>query len=503
MGSEGSAKVVDLVISTIADSLIYIPTQLVPAILGFFALAFYTRVFSPSDYGDYSLLIVTISILSVFIYSWMNSSMLRFFSAYERDDTLQEFLSTSFFTIVILLISVSIPLLILSSFGLLPYPFSAYVAVVMGYLISTALFETAMTVLRADRKAREVTIFRILCAGASLGVSLVLILIFHTGISGILFGTILVGFLLSLILGIRFRAQHYIRVKNFSQHTLRKFAGFGVPYIGSLIFTWILAISDRYFVEYFRGPTEVGIYSAAYTLGSYPIGFISGILVLALVPIVYDTWEKKSETAVQELMSYLVKYYLVLCLPLMFGLTALSAEFMRLLGSRYTSGEIIIPWIAVGSFALGLSMFYQGLELHKKTKIVLLLTLIAGIGNAFLNLILVPLYGMYGAGISTALSYIIFLGLFMKVAWKYLPWRFPTRSLINCTAASGIMVAVLEVAKASLLSHQTVLDFVLLAVIGSGVYLLLVYATGEIRNELVVINQHLRRSESVQSTVDE
>jgi O-antigen/teichoic acid export membrane protein len=193
-----------LILSVGKDTLLYIPSKLLPALFGFIGLSIYTRVFSPGEYGDYTLIMATIGIFGIFAYSWINSANLRFFTRYKNENRSESFLSTSFFTLIGTLIGSSLLLAFLSKFSFLPHNIANYLMLAIGVLIATSFFETLMNILRADRKPKNVSLFRSLSSGLCLASSLLLIYIFNLGISAILLGYILTSSILSLVIILKF-----------------------------------------------------------------------------------------------------------------------------------------------------------------------------------------------------------------------------------------------------------------------------------------------------------
>ncbi|GAG39100.1 unnamed protein product, partial [marine sediment metagenome] len=68
----------------------YMPAQVVPGIVGFVSIPIITRLFLPQDYGNYSLVMATVMILTTLL-GWLTMSIIRFYPAYERDKKLDYF----------------------------------------------------------------------------------------------------------------------------------------------------------------------------------------------------------------------------------------------------------------------------------------------------------------------------------------------------------------------------------------------------------------------------
>jgi O-antigen/teichoic acid export membrane protein len=184
----------------------------------------------------------------------------------------------------------------------------------------------------------------------------------------------------------------------------------------------------------------VGIYSATYQLASYPISLISSMIVMAAFPIIINTWEKNGENITRELISKVTRYYLLLAIPLLAGSIALSDEIILILGASFFLGHTVLPWVCFGVLMLGLCVYVnKGLELKKKTRVLSFLVGIAGISNIAMNLLLVPRYGFYGAGVATGLACSIYFISSVIVSKKYLKWTVDISSVKNALIGSIVM----------------------------------------------------------------
>lgn len=472
------------------DTLFYIPAKLFPVFFGFIGLTVYTRVFSPTEFGTYSLITATIGIIGVFTYSWINQSNLRLFQPYRNDQKLDLFFSASFFLIFGTLIGSTLILFVLSKLSLLSSDLTKYMTLMILLLIITSFFETEMTILMSDRKPKVYSVFRSLSAILYLGVSLLLIYIFNYRVSAILLGTFLTNLLLFAVITIKYRLYKYVSARSFSIDTLNEFVCYGIPLMTALVFSWILVLSDRYLIEYFRGSYEVGLYSASYQLADYPIGLVSSTIIMAAFPIILDTWEKKGDQVTIDLISNIMRYYLLFAIPTMIYIIVLSKEFMLILGTSYSDGYAVLPWICFGSLMMGLCVYVnKGLELKKKTKILSFIVSIAAASNILLNLVLIPRYGFYGAGVATGVAYLIYFIASICISKRYLKCKIPLKSAMNFSLSSLIMGISLLLLKGYL--DESITSLILLTSIGVIVYIASVFLSGEIKSEVTFVKLYL------------
>lgn len=479
------------VLSVGKDTLIYIPTRLSPVLFGFLALFIYTRIFAPDIYGNYSLFEATIGFLGIFTYGWINESNLRFFALYKLNNRIEAFLSTSFFVLIAAVVVIAAALLALSWFSFLPRVLIEYFAIVVAILVVNSLFETLLTVLRSDRKPKDVSLYRTLSSGLCLGVSLVFIFLFGWDLLAILLGILLTNLALSLIIVLKFRFASYIHARHFSTDTLKEFMQYGLPLMTTLLFSWIMWVSNRYVIDYFKGPYEVGIYTTAFQLASYPISMVASMIALAAYPIIVDVWEKKGEEATNHLISDLTRYYLLFAIPAFVGIVVLSENMMVIAGKSYMIGYTVLPWICFGQLLFGLCFYTtKGLQLRKKTVVLAVLIGVAGMANLGLNILLVPAYGFLGSAVAMTLSYLLYAIFASWISGSYLKWSLPLGSVRNVVACSAIMGGALWLLRAQL--SVSLAALFILVIIGAIVYTVAITLSGEVKSEFGLIRKYYR-----------
>lgn len=465
------------------DSLAYLPGQLIPSIVGFIALSIYTRIFSAEDFGDYSIIMATVSLLGVFTYAWLNNSNIRFFSSYKSNDMLASFFTNLLFILAICFFCIICILLILFKLSFIPFNISNYLIYLVGVLVANSIFEISITFLRADRKPKTVSLINLLATLFSFSTSLFFIYFLNYGIAGIFIGYISTYLIISIYSFGKSKLYSNLKLSTISKSILREFTCYGFPLTFTLLFSWILIISDRYMIAYLRDSSEVGIYSAAYQLASYPMTLISSIIMMSAFPIIINSWEKNESTITIDLISNASKYYLLIAIPSFVGITVLSKEIMLLLGDSYSIGANVLPWVCFGTLFSGLCMYTnKGFELRKKTKELSFLVGLIAISNVLMNYLLIPKFGYYGAGVSTGLSYLFYFLLSSSLSKYYLKWVAPVKSIYRIIFSSFIMSSILIIMKG--LFNNSLLNLLLLILIGGLTYITILYLVNEIKEEV-------------------
>jgi O-antigen/teichoic acid export membrane protein len=460
----------------------YVPYRFFPVLFGFIGLWVYTQIFSPADYGDYTLINTTIVLANILAYTWIDEANLRFFTNYREAGQQDVYFSTSFIMLMGALAIVTILVTGLSWLSLLPAIISHYLILVVAEIVALSLFEIQMTLLRANRRAMEASFYRSVSAVFILVVSLVCIFAFNLGIASILLGFIITDGVLSLIIILRYNYLSHIHIGSYSVDTMKTYASYGLPLMITAIFSWILLLSDRYFINFYWGSAEVGIYSAAFQLADYPISMVTSMMITAAVPIIIDTFEKEGEAPTKRLVTSLSRYYFIFVIPAVIGVSLLSREMITILTASYAVGFTIIPLVCLSKAMYGVCWYLNmGLQLKKKTVLSALLIVVTGLIDICINVLLVPVLGFLGSGIALATSYVAYTTLSFVIARKYLDFPLPIGSIKNILISAGAMAAVLLVAR--MYMGVSLVSLVLLVALGALVYLVVILLSGEVSGE--------------------
>lgn len=461
----------------------YLPSFIVPGIVGFITIPIVTRLFTPEIYGNYVLVLTTVSILFIIV-GWIGSPILRFYPAYERDLKLDEFYTTVIKLSFISIIAVSLIFLAGLIFGKSRIPMNIYRMVHIGLFvfILSACFGTLLNFLRVKRQVNWYTIFSIWRNVTGLGFGIALIMIFHYGIEGLLWGSILsIAIALPLLWKIAVEKLPKRR-KGISIPLTSELVKYGFPLAVGNLAAWILSLSDRYVLEFFRGSHEVGIYSASYGISEKSIGLIVSLFQIASGSIMWHIWEKKEKKASQEFISKLTRYYLIFCFPAVVGLSILAKPIISILTApQYHEGYRIIPLVTLSAFFLGLTQrFGIGFCGYKKTYFATFCIIASGLLNLGLNFLLVPRYGYIAAAWTTLISYAFFLVLQILLSRRFFVWEFPFKSLAKIICASTIMGIIVYYIGNSLTS-STLLNLILSIIAGVVVYLIMLFLLREFK----------------------
>jgi O-antigen/teichoic acid export membrane protein len=169
--------------------------------------------------------------------------------------------------------------------------------------------------------------------------------------------------------------------------------------------------------------------------------FLVSALNSALIPVTMNVWNEEGPDSARASLESFLRYYSLVALPVLFGVSAVAEELIGLLASaKYLPAAAVIPWVLGAKVIQGAYYpFLAGLFLTKRTGWLALFLAVAALLNLGLNWVMIPSMGMVGAAITTLIAYAVYVfggGLFSQ---RYLRLRFPLRSFAVYTLAGAAM----------------------------------------------------------------
>lgn len=271
------------------------------------------------------------------------------------------------------------------------------------YFLFTPAYNYWMGEQRFEFKYKANTIVMIGTSIVSTVIAIIAVLLVPNGLksSAKLFGTegiaILVGIFFYIYLFIK--SKHKIKIE-YWKYALK----FNLPLIPHYLSMYLLSSSDRIMISKIINTSATAIYNVSYTVASIMLIFWNSIEA-SYAPWIYQNLEIKNYKSIRKRGSQILLLFAVLTMLS----TLFAPEIIFVLAPKsYHEGIYIIPAVAAGVFFTALYSLFMRIELYlKKTKFTMYASIIAGVMNLILNFIFIPIYGMYAAGYTTLVCYII------------------------------------------------------------------------------------------------
>lgn len=194
----------------------------------------------------------------------------------------------------------------------------------------------------------------------------------------------------------------------------KKFAGaaisYNLPLIPYYLSMVLLNHSDRLMIQKICGYEEAGIYSVAYSV-SMIILVVSNALNLSLQVWLFKSIKAEKQGDQTRLITIGT---IVVAILALIELT-LAPEAIFLLGGKvYMEAMWVMPPIVMSVLVMFIYQQYANLLFYfKRTRLIMLISVIAAGTNIGLNAWLIPVYGYLAAGYTTLISYLLILILYI------------------------------------------------------------------------------------------
>ena len=223
--------------------------------------------------------------------------------------------------------------------------------------------------------------------------------------------------------------------------TNRELLAFSIPASLAGVFTPFLIWVDRLIVGHFRTPAETGVYQAV-SQTSTIFAIILSAFAAIFLPLIADLYHKKEFARLEELFRISTKWGLYISLPVFVMLCVFPREILiYVFDGRYAAGWLPLIILSagqlasVGGGAIGPLLVMTG---HQKRWSIL-----SGVAlgiNICLNWYLVPIYGLTGAAVSTAVSLcgLSLFGVFQ--VWRILKMQPYDRRYLKGLTGAGLAI---------------------------------------------------------------
>ena len=224
------------------------------------------------------------------------------------------------------------------------------------------------------------------------------------GLVGIV-GGYMIGLAVGILLGIVLLARHdALKHGTMSFTPLREILWYGVPLALAGVIYVVMGQVDYFVVGYFMGSEDVGVYRIGYMLAANLLVFFSSLAPI-FKPLIAET--RSNRDAVAERYRTATRWVLALSLPVAAILVLGAEAYLSLIFTpQYTAASGVVLALIVGYLVSVTAggpdgALLQGLGYSRLVFLNSALLLIANVG---FSVLLVPRYGILGAGLGTMLA---------------------------------------------------------------------------------------------------
>jgi O-antigen/teichoic acid export membrane protein len=385
----------------------YLLARGLPGLVNFGALAIYTRLLSPDEFGRYALVLAGIGLANVIVFQWLRLVLGRFLQAH-RDEP-QGFLSGILALFLILAFGITGLGTMLAWWW--PDPvWQRLLALAVPLLLAQSWFELNLSLATARLKPGWY--------GKLLGSKAVIALAVGTLLAWIGLGAAaplaglliahMAAFLLFGLVAWRGVAPRWPEAALLSNQ-LR----YGLPLTVTFALGWVVSGSDRLLLAWLMDERTVGVYAAGYDLVFQSLTLLLTIINTAAFPLAVTALERHGPDDARVQVAQNGELIISAALAGGAGLVVMGAPIVALLiGEAFRADALrILPWIAAASVLAGIKAYHFDIAFHlgRNSRWLLGTGAVAAASNLILNLLLIPAYGILGAAWATLGAFAIAL----------------------------------------------------------------------------------------------
>lgn len=422
---------------------------------GFISFPIFTRLLTKEEYGIMNLISIAMLLAESISSLGLRHAALRFNDS--NDENFRTYYSTLFFGsfafAIVGTIAVYLIVYLLALAGLINDMTRHVFFLAALLIIARVMTKIIGSIYRVKENAIMATLTMILNKYAGMFLSIYLVAIYLLGVWGFYLGLV-IGEIAMTILAVYLLIKSYgaPALTQYQTSKLREMSAYGIPMMLSGFAAYILTMVDRYMIAFYESAEQVANYSVPYNLCTYISAAIVTAFQSSLLPIVMNSWNNNRMDEVHSNMQNVIKSYMFISIPVIFGVVALGADMLRFMASdKYADTSNLIVYFILSEIIFGfVSPVMIGLQFEKKTNTILKITFFAALLNFCLNLVLIPLFSLQGAAIATLLSIITLLAMSGYESFKYYKITFPWLTIFKYLLCAIIMYVMLLFTRAEI-----------------------------------------------------
>ncbi len=397
-------------------------------VIGFFLLPLYTHYLTPADYGVLGLLYITMRVLDIIVIQGLTTSIFRAYSFDFKDqpEHQHEAVRTAYYY------SIGSALLMFGSMSL----FAGFIndlvfkdgqwTQLFRLMFLAGIFRATQNIPRQMMRAHRQSVaysFIQLCDMVSAALLNIWFIVgMKLGLAGIVYSEVIREGALMIVFF--FPIRKYLG-RGFSMEKMKDMLAFGLPKVPGGLSFLVLAAADRYFLEHYSTPTELGLYSVGYRLATLLSDFAIQPFIQTW-PTMYFPLCKDAKDEGKEVLGRFLTYFMLLVGFIALGICVFVKPLLRIMADqKFHEAYRVVPIVVAALVFSGLyRVITVGVNIKKKNIWLPVMVAGAAVVNIVFNFLLIPRWGMMGAAWATVIAYFAMCAASYVVDEYYFPIRY-------------------------------------------------------------------------------
>ena len=409
-------------------------------LLGFFSFPILTRMLSVSQYGELSLALKLCLLWTVLSKCGIQNAALRFFPEHSRQSAHSRLSCSS--TLILSAATIAAAMLLLG-YALLRLPsihVSPVVTSLAPLLLALAFVRsiqpTFSGLLRSERRAWLFNTCEL--SGKSLGIlfSILALVFIARDLRFYLSGLVAAEACVMIGIALWFYRNGMLSAISFQPRLARSAIAFSMPLIAYELTSVVLDSGDRLLIGKYLGLTQVGLYSAAYSVATYAEEALMTPVNMALMPAYMKVWVNDGAEATVRFLNQALDLFIMAAGAVALLVYVNAVDLLSILASRkFAAAGSLLPILVLGLLVYAIHIFFNApLIIHKRSMTLTAVTTACCVANIAMNMLMLRPFGIAGAAWATLFSYVLMVGALAVLSRRYLVLRIPYATLASVAA---------------------------------------------------------------------
>lgn len=408
----------------IKDILIYGVGNLGARLITFLIFPLSTFFILPDSLGYYNTALMTIFLIMPFVNLQLRDGVFRFLIDNKDENNRKAVINQSYRLIIRMMIIATLLFFLISAFVEIRCGYY-----ILGLLLTMSFYEVQIQVVRGLGHTKLFVLCGILCAFLIALLSIVFVIVLKWNIEGLFIANILARAFILLFIEMKLSVvRNYFSPRSGDARISAMLLKYCSPLIMVVSFLWIIGNSYIYFINYYFGLYETGLFSAVFKFAT---------IMELLSIVVFQAWQETSVLQLEskdrdKYYSSVLNSYLLLLTGLVITLSfVLKSLYGKLVDVQYESSIIYLYVLCVAQIGYALQAFISAIFHAKKNTVQMFyIALISSIVSLLLYYFLIKQAGLMGIAIAYGCSFFFMFACYLFAARKTVKIGFSVQTIV-------------------------------------------------------------------------
>lgn len=374
----------------------YLPSRGLIILNSFLIIPLFTYILSEKEVSIYLIALQILNLICTCSFDWIGKAVLRFYEKYNLKNKLDEFLSTIFWTSIIVYGIIGVIYLLFKN------PLSTYFSINSQIYFLTVLLvipcgirQIIYQVLRVNNNfmlyTASIILYQLIFAVSFLGLVNII-----PNASSILLAMVFAVLLIDIWIVYSIHSKFCLTNK-INKSIVLDILKYSIPIVFTNICYWFVFHSSKFIFQMVNQYLNTSVFGISLVLASNAVTPLASLFIFVNFPVIIKNFERQKE--IKTYFTSMIRLYLYILFPVVSAFCYFSKDIVRLtLPETYLQAAYILPFLAITLFLHELMKLINiKYHLYNKTYIEMIFSVFIVLFAFLLNLKMITCHGLIGA----------------------------------------------------------------------------------------------------------